>query len=182
MKSFFNRICLQSNIIFKQTKYRNKYRVLKLWLYSDKVLKSFLLLLNHNKHNGKDNDNDNDINNNNNNNNNNIFVSLIFQVHRNDHSLFLWNYHHLDFPVHSFVGHRDVILNFDWRNVPDTNKEMQLVRSHFWKTLIVTTIFICGPHWTFIWVSRATFRSKRLRKLAFADRMWPSSRILPLLI
>ncbi len=56
-----------------------------------------------------------------------VTVLWFIQVHRNDHSLFVWNYNHLDFPVHSFVGHRDVILNFDWRRMPDNNKEMQLV-------------------------------------------------------
>ena len=49
---------------------------------------------------------------------------IVPQNQRNDHSLFLWNHKHLDFPVHSFFGHKDVILEFGWRKTPDDNLEM----------------------------------------------------------
>ena len=49
---------------------------------------------------------------------------IVPQLQRNDHSLFLWNHKHLDFPVHSFFGHKDVILEFGWRKTPDDNLEM----------------------------------------------------------
>jgi hypothetical protein len=45
------------------------------------------------------------------------------------------------------------------------------------------TIFVHGPHCSFISVSRATFQSKKsnsmLKKLAFSGRMWPAGRMLP---
>ena len=49
---------------------------------------------------------------------------IVPQLQRNDHSLFLWNHKHLDFPVHSFFGHKDVILEYGWRN---TTEELQMV-------------------------------------------------------
>ena len=49
---------------------------------------------------------------------------IVPQYQRNDHSLFLWNHKHLDFPVHSFFGHKDVILDFDWRKNSDSELEM----------------------------------------------------------
>ena len=48
---------------------------------------------------------------------------IVPQLQRNDHSLFLWNHKHLDFPVHSFFGHKDVILEYGWRNT----EELQMV-------------------------------------------------------
>ena len=44
----------------------------------------------------------------------------------NDNSLFLWNAASMDFPVHCFYGHRDVILDFDWRRSHD-GKGYQMV-------------------------------------------------------
>ena len=46
------------------------------------------------------------------------------QLHNQDNSLFLWNTNHLEFPVHSFYGHRDVILDFEWRRA---GKDYQMV-------------------------------------------------------
>ena len=53
-------------------------------------------------------------------------ATVIVHMQRNDHSLFLWNYKHLDFPVHSFFGHKDVILDFDWRK-PHHTDDLQMV-------------------------------------------------------
>ena len=55
---------------------------------------------------------------------------IVPQLQRNDHSLFLWNHKHLDFPVHSFFGHKDVILEFDWRKTDETD-ELQMVMQFF---------------------------------------------------
>ncbi len=41
-----------------------------------------------------------------------------------------------------------------------------------------TTIFVHGPHCSFINVSRATFQSKQ-KEPALAGRMWPVGRMLP---
>ena len=41
--------------------------------------------------------------------------------HDADHSLFLWDATCcLDYPLHCFFGHRDVILDFDWRKRGDS--------------------------------------------------------------
>ena len=53
------------------------------------------------------------------------FATVILpQLRRNDNSLFLWNACRLDFPVHCFYGHRDVILDFDWRRCGDGGYQM----------------------------------------------------------
>ncbi len=49
---------------------------------------------------------------------------ILPQLRRNDNSLFLWNACRLDFPVHCFYGHRDVILDFDWRRCGDGGYQM----------------------------------------------------------
>lgn len=42
------------------------------------------------------------------------------------------------------------------------------------------TIFIHGPHWAFIWVSRAEFRAKFVTlKWAFVGWTWPAGRTWP---
>lgn len=83
-----------------------------------------------------------------------IFWPILFIVphlHRNDHSLFLWNYKHLDFPVHSFFGHKDVILDFDWKKSisADLQQDLQMVTwsrdstLRIW-TVELTTQYQCG--------------------------------------
>ena len=37
------------------------------------------------------------------------------QLRRGENSLLLWNLTDLSNPVHSFVGHTDVVLEFGWR-------------------------------------------------------------------
>lgn len=37
------------------------------------------------------------------------------QLRRGENSLMLWSLTDLSHPVHSFVGHTDVVLEFDWR-------------------------------------------------------------------
>ena len=44
-----------------------------------------------------------------------LVTVLVPHFGAHDHSLFLWNNNNLSAPVHTFVGHRDVILDFEWR-------------------------------------------------------------------
>ena len=46
-----------------------------------------------------------------------LVTVLVPHFGAHDHSLFLWNNNNLSAPVHTFVGHRDVILDFEWRRV-----------------------------------------------------------------
>ena len=41
---------------------------------------------------------------------------IVPQLNYNANALFLWNRNQLDYPVNSFVGHKDAILDFGWRN------------------------------------------------------------------
>ena len=58
---------------------------------------------------------------------------IVPQLSGNANTLFLWNRNRLDFPVNSFFGHKDVILDFGWKNVAQAYDEhrsdqFQLVR------------------------------------------------------
>ena len=44
-----------------------------------------------------------------------------------DNSLFLWNIQNMDSPVHCFYGHRDIVLDFEWRKLEDT-ADAQMVK------------------------------------------------------
>lgn len=44
-------------------------------------------------------------------------------MRRGENSLLLWNLNNPSVPVHTFVGHTDVILEFEWRK---TLKESEL--------------------------------------------------------
>ena len=41
---------------------------------------------------------------------------IVPQLNYNANALFLWNRNHLDYPMNSFIGHKDAILDFGWRN------------------------------------------------------------------
>ena len=41
---------------------------------------------------------------------------IVPQLNYNSNALFLWNRNQLDYPVNSFIGHKDAILDFGWRN------------------------------------------------------------------
>ena len=51
---------------------------------------------------------------------------IIPQLHRHDNTLFMWNNHNLESPIHCFYGHRDVILDFGWRKFENSN-DVELV-------------------------------------------------------
>ncbi|XP_077975769.1 GATOR2 complex protein WDR59-like [Styela clava] len=54
-----------------------------------------------------------------------MVTALMSQIHRWDNSILLWNVQNVSSIVHSFVGHRDVILDFGWRyNQEDTCAEL----------------------------------------------------------
>jgi hypothetical protein len=45
-----------------------------------------------------------------------LVTVVVPQLRRGDNSLFLWNYSELREPIHTFIGHTDVVLDFQWRN------------------------------------------------------------------
>eukprot|EP00095_Tigriopus_kingsejongensis_P001658 maker-scaffold670_size114954-snap-gene-0.18 protein:Tk01658 transcript:maker-scaffold670_size114954-snap-gene-0.18-mRNA-1 annotation:"wd repeat-containing protein 59 isoform x1" len=55
-----------------------------------------------------------------------LVTVIIPQLHRNDNTLFLWNTRHMESPLHCFFGHKDVILDFDWRVLQGTT-DMEMV-------------------------------------------------------
>ena len=48
---------------------------------------------------------------------------IVPQLSRNFNTLFLWNRKCLNYPVNSFFGHKDVILDFGWRSVEQAYDE-----------------------------------------------------------
>jgi len=68
-----------------------------------------------------------------------------------EHSLFLWNVKNLTTPVHTFVGHRDVILDFEWRKCGGGALDYQMVTwskdqsLRMW-ALDPETQYRCGVH------------------------------------
>ncbi|XP_078335515.1 GATOR2 complex protein WDR59-like isoform X5 [Crassostrea virginica] len=55
-----------------------------------------------------------------------IVTVVVPQLRRGDNSLHLWNTSRSN-PVHQFVGHQDVILEFQWRKQQEGSKDHQLV-------------------------------------------------------
>uniref|UniRef100_A0A0V0G8I0 Putative conserved wd40 repeat-containing protein n=1 Tax=Triatoma dimidiata TaxID=72491 RepID=A0A0V0G8I0_TRIDM len=51
---------------------------------------------------------------------NGLLMVVIPPMRRGDNSLLLWNLTNLNSPVHSFVGHADVVLEFDWGKRADS--------------------------------------------------------------
>ena len=43
---------------------------------------------------------------------------VVPQLRRGENSLFLWHIEDVRQPVHTFVGHSDVVLEFQWRKQP----------------------------------------------------------------
>ena len=63
-----------------------------------------------------------------------IATMLVPQLSYNVNTLFLWNRNHLDYPINSFFGHKDVILDFGWKRMYSSVDEFkpeqfQLVRT-----------------------------------------------------
>ncbi|XP_069460287.1 GATOR2 complex protein WDR59 isoform X3 [Ambystoma mexicanum] len=54
-------------------------------------------------------------------------VTVMVPQLRRENSLLLWNICDLNTPVHTFVGHDDVVLEFQWRKQKEGSKDCQLV-------------------------------------------------------
>lgn len=46
-----------------------------------------------------------------------LVTVVVPQLRRGENSLLLWNVNNQTAPVHTFVGHTDVVLEFEWRRV-----------------------------------------------------------------
>ncbi|XP_076003001.1 GATOR2 complex protein WDR59 isoform X1 [Genypterus blacodes] len=57
----------------------------------------------------------------------NGLVTVMVPQLRRENSLLLWNTLDLNSPVHAFVGHDDVVLEFQWRPQKEGSKDYQLV-------------------------------------------------------
>ncbi|XP_074929827.1 GATOR2 complex protein WDR59 isoform X8 [Chelonoidis abingdonii] len=57
----------------------------------------------------------------------NGLVTVMVPQLRRENSLLLWNTFDLNTPVHTFVGHDDVVLEFQWRKQKEGSKDYQLV-------------------------------------------------------
>ena len=44
---------------------------------------------------------------------------MVPQLRRGENSLLLWQLDDLRQPVHAFMGHQDVVLEFQWRHLSD---------------------------------------------------------------
>jgi len=58
---------------------------------------------------------------------------VVPQLRRGENSLYLWNHENCLQPVHQFVGHQDVILEFEWRKQKEgkVRKKSYSVIGHF---------------------------------------------------
>lgn len=65
---------------------------------------------------------------------------VIPQLRRGENSLLLWNTSTRSTPVHTFVGHRDVVLEFEWRKQRPGETDFQLVTWSKDQTLLVWKI------------------------------------------
>ena len=62
-----------------------------------------------------------------------IATMIVPQLNYNANSLYLWNRNRFEYPVHSFIGHKDAILDFGWKNISsydhqDSSSRYELVR------------------------------------------------------
>uniref|UniRef100_UPI0035900280 GATOR2 complex protein WDR59 isoform X3 n=1 Tax=Myxine glutinosa TaxID=7769 RepID=UPI0035900280 len=56
-----------------------------------------------------------------------LITVMVPQLRRGENSLLLWNLNDLEAPVHTFMGHNDVVLEFQWRRQRDGQKYYLLV-------------------------------------------------------
>ena len=52
---------------------------------------------------------------------------VVPQLRRGENSLYLWNPNNQQTPVHTFSGHKDVILEFQWRKKQDSKSFFGIV-------------------------------------------------------
>lgn len=55
-----------------------------------------------------------------------LITVVVPQLRRGDNSLLLWNINDVSAPVHTFVGHQDVILEFQWRKAGDGEYDVKV--------------------------------------------------------
>ncbi|XP_036149984.1 GATOR complex protein WDR59 isoform X3 [Monomorium pharaonis] len=56
-----------------------------------------------------------------------LVTIVVPQLRRGENSLLLWNTSNLSTPIYTFVGHTDVVLEFQWRHQKLENSEFELV-------------------------------------------------------
>lgn len=71
---------------------------------------------------------------------NGLITVVVPQLRRGENSLLLWNTANRATPVHTFVGHRDVVLEFEWRTQRPGDTDFQLVTWSKDQTLLVWKI------------------------------------------
>lgn len=71
---------------------------------------------------------------------NGLITVVVPQLRRGENSLLLWNTTNKASPVHTFVGHRDVVLEFEWRKQRPGETDFQLVTWSKDQTLLVWKI------------------------------------------
>lgn len=88
---------------------------------------------------------------------------------RRENSLLLWNVFDLNTPVHTFVGHDDVVLEFQWRK----QKEGE------WEPDFLLSLFTAAPVGLAVWSSAEDadpsalgLRNGRVRETATIHCRW----------
>ncbi|KAK5646426.1 hypothetical protein RI129_004890 [Pyrocoelia pectoralis] len=71
---------------------------------------------------------------------NGLITVVVPQLRRGENSLLLWNTDSRSSPVHTFVGHKDVVLEFEWRKQKAGENDFQLVTWSRDQTLLVWRI------------------------------------------
>lgn len=72
-----------------------------------------------------------------------LVTVVVPQLRRGENSLLLWNISNRTAPVHTFVGHRDVVLDFEWRKQKPGDTDFQLITWSKDQTLLIWRI---EPH------------------------------------
>ncbi|KAG5893206.1 hypothetical protein JTB14_025610 [Gonioctena quinquepunctata] len=71
---------------------------------------------------------------------NGLLTAVVPQLRRGENSLLLWNTANRATPMHTFIGHRDVVLEFEWRKQRPGDSDFQLVTWSKDQTLLVWRI------------------------------------------
>lgn len=69
-----------------------------------------------------------------------LITVVVPQLRRGENSLLLWNTTNRTTPMHTFIGHRDVVLEFQWRKHKTGDRDFQLVTWSKDQTLLVWKI------------------------------------------
>ncbi|XP_056639575.1 GATOR complex protein WDR59 isoform X1 [Diorhabda sublineata] len=69
-----------------------------------------------------------------------LVTAVVPQLRRGENSLLLWNTANRATPMHTFVGHRDVVLEFEWKKQTPGDSNFQLVTWSKDQTLLVWKI------------------------------------------